>query len=73
MMVSAPLRKTLNGCGYRASSNPPFSRSPAADEVGCVQSREPRYKNMRKNFSVIVFSSQDDGAAGCPSLSSEIG
>ena len=28
--------------------------SRAADEVGRVQSREPRYNNMRKNFSAIV-------------------
>jgi hypothetical protein len=27
---------------------------PATDEVGRVQSREPRYNNMRKNFSAIV-------------------
>jgi HlyD family secretion protein len=26
----------------------------APDEVGRVQSREPRYNNMRKNFSAIV-------------------
>ena len=26
----------------------------AADDVGRVQSREPRYNNMRKNFSAIV-------------------
>jgi hypothetical protein len=28
--------------------------SRAADDVGRVQSREPRYNNMRKNFSAIV-------------------
>jgi hypothetical protein len=28
--------------------------SRATDEVGRVQSREPRYNNMRKNFSAIV-------------------
>ena len=28
--------------------------SRAIDEVGRVQSREPRYNNMRKNFSAIV-------------------
>ena len=28
--------------------------SRAHDEVGRVQSREPRYNNMRKNFSAIV-------------------
>ena len=26
----------------------------ATDEAGRVQSREPRYNNMRKNFSAIV-------------------
>ncbi len=26
----------------------------ASDDVGRVQSREPRYNNMRKNFSAIV-------------------
>jgi hypothetical protein len=31
--------------------------SRATDEVGRVQSHEPRYNNMRKNFSAIV---------GCP-------
>ena len=28
--------------------------SRATDEVGRVQSLEPRYNNMRKNFSAIV-------------------
>ena len=28
--------------------------SRATDEIGRVQSREPRYNNMRKNFSAIV-------------------
>jgi hypothetical protein len=28
--------------------------SRATDEVGRVQSHEPRYNNMRKNFSAIV-------------------
>ena len=28
--------------------------SRATDEVGRVQSQEPRYNNMRKNFSAIV-------------------
>jgi hypothetical protein len=28
--------------------------SRGTDEVGRVQSREPRYNNMRKNFSAIV-------------------
>jgi hypothetical protein len=28
--------------------------SRATDEAGRVQSREPRYNNMRKNFSAIV-------------------
>jgi hypothetical protein len=28
--------------------------SRATDEVGRVQSRDPRYNNMRKNFSAIV-------------------
>jgi Mo-co oxidoreductase dimerisation domain len=28
--------------------------SRATDEVGRVQPREPRYNNMRKNFSAIV-------------------
>lgn len=28
--------------------------SRATDEVGRVQSRQPRYNNMRKNFSAIV-------------------
>jgi len=28
--------------------------SRATDEVGRVQSREPRYNNMRKNFGAIV-------------------
>jgi hypothetical protein len=28
--------------------------SRAKDDVGRVQSREPRYNNMRKNFSAIV-------------------
>jgi len=28
--------------------------SRATDEIGRVQSHEPRYNNMRKNFSAIV-------------------
>ena len=42
---------------YRWTANRPGDyviMSRATDEVGRVQSREPRYNNMRKNFSAIV-------------------
>ncbi len=40
--------------GTRAKRARYHLMSRATDEVGRVQSHEPRYNNMRKNFSAIV-------------------